>query len=272
MQDACLVRFALHAARLCCCRTSLIIAVVPEIYDDFLARLLQASRRVTLGDAMNPDVFMGPVISASARKRIHDFTDIGLAEGTTLALDGRNPQLPEANQDGYFVGPTIFTDVTPCMGIAQEEIFGPVLNVIKVSCIDGALRMTRKHPLDNGACIFTQNSFYTEKFINEADVGMVGVNIGICAPIPICPLAASRAPWWATTRYRARMPSTSLPRARSQRFVSLTPGAPSQLQQQRPTVLYAAASPAELSFIELTGPACNNRYRPRPSACNSQAP
>lgn len=163
------------------------IAVVPEIYDDFLARLLEASRKITLGDAMDPDIFMGPVISASARKRIHDYIDIGLAEGATLALDGRNPQLPEANRDGYFVGPTVFTDVTPCMRIAQEEIFGPVLNIIKVGCIDGALRMIRNHPLGNGACIFTQNSFYTEKFINEADVGMVGVNVGICAPHPYLP-------------------------------------------------------------------------------------
>tara|TARA_B100001063_G_scaffold238593_1_gene260951 strand:- start:599 stop:991 length:393 start_codon:yes stop_codon:yes gene_type:complete len=73
------------------------------------------------------------------------------------------------------------------MQIAREEIFGPVLSVMKVGCIDGALRMIKNHDMGNGAVIFTQNAFYTEKFINEADVGMVGVNVGICAPHPYLP-------------------------------------------------------------------------------------
>lgn len=163
------------------------IAVVPEIYDEFVERLLEASRNITLGDAMNPDVFMGPVISANAKQRIHNYIDIGLEEGATLALDGRNPDVAEANRDGYFIGPTVFTDVTPCMRIAKEEIFGPVLSIMKVGCIDGALRMIKNHDMGNGAVIFTQNSYYTEKFINEADVGMIGVNVGICAPHPYLP-------------------------------------------------------------------------------------
>ena len=163
------------------------IAVVPEIYDEFVARLLEASRKVTLGDALNPDIFMGPVISSAAKERILNYIDIGQEEGATLALDGRNPKLPAENHDGYFVAPTVFTDVTPCMRIAKEEIFGPVLSIIKVGCIDGALRMIRNHDMGNGACIFTQNSYYTEKFINEADVGMVGVNVGVCAPHPYLP-------------------------------------------------------------------------------------
>ncbi|WP_417227793.1 CoA-acylating methylmalonate-semialdehyde dehydrogenase [Amphritea sp.] len=163
------------------------IAVVSEIYDEFVERLLAASQNITVGDAMDPDVFMGPVISAKAKQRIENYIDIGQAEGATLALDGRNPNVADANQDGYFVGPTVFTEVTPCMQIAREEIFGPVLSVMKVGCIDGALRMIKNHEMGNGAVIFTQNSFYTEKFINEADVGMVGVNVGICAPHPYLP-------------------------------------------------------------------------------------
>lgn len=163
------------------------IAVVPEIYDEFVEKLIAASKEITIGDAMDPDVFMGPVISANAKERIENYIQIGLDAGATLALDGRNPEVNDVNQDGYFVGPTIFTDVTPCMQIARDEIFGPVLSVMKVGCIDGALRMIRNHEMGNGACIFTQNAFYTEKFINEADVGMVGVNVGICAPHPYLP-------------------------------------------------------------------------------------
>lgn len=163
------------------------IACVPEIHDEFVERLLEASKTITLGDARNPDVFMGPVISANAKARIENYINIGVEGGATLTLDGRQPNLPAENQDGYFVGPTVFTDVTPCMQIAREEIFGPVLSIMKAGCIDGMLRLIKNHPMGNGACIFTQNSYYTEKFINEADVGMVGVNVGICAPHPYMP-------------------------------------------------------------------------------------
>ncbi len=163
------------------------IAVVPEIYDEFIERLLEASKTVKVGDAMDPDAFMGPVISAKAKARVEDYIEIGQKEGATLLLDGRNPDIADENKDGYFVGPTIFTDVTPCMQIAREEIFGPVLSVMKVGCINGALRAIKNHEMGNGAVIFTQNSFYTEKFINEADVGMIGVNVGICAPHPYLP-------------------------------------------------------------------------------------
>ncbi|MEH6442820.1 MAG: aldehyde dehydrogenase family protein [Oceanospirillaceae bacterium] len=163
------------------------IACVNEVHDELVERLLEASKKVTLGDALDPDIFMGPVISASAKARIENYIEIGLAEGATLLLDGRNPATKPENAHGYFIGPTIFSDVTPDMRIAREEIFGPVLSIMKVGCIDGALRMIKNHPMGNGACIFTQNAYYIEKFINNADVGMVGVNVGVCAPHPYMP-------------------------------------------------------------------------------------
>ena len=130
---------------------------------------------------------MGPVISANAKVKIENYIQLGIKEGATLAMDGRNPPLPNANRQGYFVGPTIFTGVTPDMRIAQEEIFGPVLSIMKVNCLNSALQLIKNHPQGNGACIFTQNNYYIEKFIEEADVGMVGVNVGICAPHPYLP-------------------------------------------------------------------------------------
>jgi len=163
------------------------LAVVEEIYDTFVDRLVTASKLLQVGDAFDADVFIGPVISASAKQKIEGYIETGIAGGAELVLDGRNPGVAEKNKDGYFVGPTIFKDVTPCMTIAQDEIFGPVLNVMKVGSIDDALRMIGNHEMGNGAVIFTQNAYYIEKFINEADVGMVGVNIGICAPHPYLP-------------------------------------------------------------------------------------
>ena len=169
------------------CLASSIIAVVPEIYDQVIERLIEAAKKITVGDAMDPDVFMGPVISAQAKKRIEGYISSGLEAGAKLVLDGRNPDMPEANSNGFFIGPTIFTDVTPCMEIAQSEIFGPVLSIMKIKDMDDALDLIQKQSTGNGACLFTQNMFYAEKFMSEADVGMVGINVGVCAPHPYMP-------------------------------------------------------------------------------------
>ena len=169
------------------CLAGSIVAAVPEVYDELIERVLEASKKVTVGDAMDPDIYMGPVISDKAKASIEQYIATGIEEGSTLALDGRNPELPQNNQQGYFVGPTVFTDVTPCRTIAKEEIFGPVVSIMKIKDIDDALQFIREQNFGNGACIFTQNQYYTEKFISEADVGMVGVNVGICAPHPYLP-------------------------------------------------------------------------------------
>ncbi|PIE63753.1 MAG: methylmalonate-semialdehyde dehydrogenase (CoA acylating) [Desulfobacterales bacterium] len=169
------------------CLAGSVVAVVPEIYDELIERVMEASKNVTVGDAMDPDIYMGPVISAKAKANIENYIEIGIEQGSRLLLDGRNPELPEANKNGYFVGPTIFADVTPCRRIAQEEIFGPVVSIMKVRDLDDALQLIRNQDFGNGACIFTQNQYYTEKFIAEANVGMVGVNVGICAPHPYLP-------------------------------------------------------------------------------------
>ena len=95
--------------------------------------------------------------------------------------------MPEAKQNGYFIGPTIFADVTPCMEIAQVEIFGPVLSIMKINDLDDAIDLIQKQPTGNGACLFTQNMYYAEKFMADADVGMVGINVGVCAPHPYMP-------------------------------------------------------------------------------------
>ena len=169
------------------CLAGSVIAAVPEIYDELIERILEASKGVTIGDAMDPDIYMGPVVSARAKASIENYIEIGIEQGSKLVLDGRNPELPEKNKEGYFVGPTIFTDVTPCRRIAKEEIFGPVVSVMKIGGLHDALDLIRAQEFGNGACIFTQNQYYAEKFIQEADTGMIGVNVGVCAPHPYLP-------------------------------------------------------------------------------------
>lgn len=137
------------------CLAGSIVAVVDEIYDELLEKMVDAAKNLTFGDAMDPDVYMGPVISAQAKARIEKYIQIGVEQGSRLVLDGRNPQMPEKIVNGYFVGPTIFADVTPCRKIAQEEIFGPVVSVMKVSDLDEAVGIINASPFGNGACIFT---------------------------------------------------------------------------------------------------------------------
>lgn len=169
------------------CLAGSIVAMVPEIYDSFLEKMIEVAKNIKVGNAMDPDVYMGPLISAKAKASIENYIQIGIDGGSNLVLDGRNPDLPEEIKEGYFVGPTIFEGVTPCRTIAKEEIFGPVVSVMKITDLDDALQLIQAQEFGNGACIFTQNQYYTEKFISEANVGMVGVNVGICAPHPYLP-------------------------------------------------------------------------------------
>jgi malonate-semialdehyde dehydrogenase (acetylating)/methylmalonate-semialdehyde dehydrogenase len=170
------------------CLAGSIVAAVPEIHDELIERIVAASRKIKVGSALDASVHVGPVISAEAKARIERFIDIGVREDKArLVLDGRNPQVPSEIQGGYYIGPTIFTETTPEMTIVQSEIFGPVVAVMKVADLDHALKLIRAQDVGNGACIFTQNLYYTEKFIAEADVGMVGVNVGVPAPHPYLP-------------------------------------------------------------------------------------
>lgn len=186
------------------CLAGSIVAAVPEIYDQVVERIMAASKDVKVGDAMDPDVYMGPVISKEAKEKIERYIEIGVKEGAKLILDGRNPNVPDKNKNGYFVGPTVFVDVEPTMRIAKEEIFGPVVSLVRVDDIYQALAQIRNQEFGNGACIFTQNLYYTEKFIQEADVGMVGVNVGVCAPHPYLPFGGIKDSLLGTDKVQGR--------------------------------------------------------------------
>lgn len=186
------------------CLAGAVVAVVPEVYDEVVERCAKAARELPYGDAMDPDVYMGPVISRAAVNRINEYIQIGVDRGAKLVVDGRNPELPEKNKEGYFVAPTLFADTTPCNPIASEEIFGPVAAVMKIADMDDALELIRKSEFGNGACIFTQSLHYTEKFIREVDTGMVGVNVGICAPHPYLPFGGIKGSHLGTDKVQGK--------------------------------------------------------------------
>jgi malonate-semialdehyde dehydrogenase (acetylating)/methylmalonate-semialdehyde dehydrogenase len=186
------------------CLAGSIVAAVPEVYDELIERVLEASKKVTVGDAMDPDVYMGPVISKTAKQRIENYIQIGIDQGSNLVLDGRNPKVADTIKNGFYVGPTVFTDVTPCRTIAREEIFGPVVSIMKIRDIDDGLSLVRSQEFGNGACIFTQNQYYAEKFIAQADAGMIGVNVGVCAPHPYLPFGGIKDSHLGTNKVQGK--------------------------------------------------------------------
>ncbi|CAN5300824.1 CoA-acylating methylmalonate-semialdehyde dehydrogenase [soil metagenome] len=138
----------------------------------------------------NPDV--GPLISCAAKDRVEGLIARGVAEGATLDLDGRSPDVPGSSK-GNFVGPTIFSGVKPGMSIYDQEIFGPVMLLAEAETMDEAIAMINANPNGNGTAIFTQSGAAARKFQEEIDVGQVGINVPIPVPVPMFSFTGSRA-------------------------------------------------------------------------------
>jgi malonate-semialdehyde dehydrogenase (acetylating)/methylmalonate-semialdehyde dehydrogenase len=125
---------------------------------------------------------MGPVISARHKERIAGYIEQGVKEGAQLLADGRGLKVA-GHPNGHFLGPTLFAGVKPEMVIAREEIFGPVLCVLRAENMDEALRIVNSHPLANASAIYTSNGAHARRWTKEVHASMVGVNIGVAAPM-----------------------------------------------------------------------------------------
>ena len=188
------------------CLAGSIVAAVPEVYEEVLERMIEASKTVKVGDAFDPDVYMGPLNSRKAADNVLNYVDIALrhGQGCKLVLDRRRVDLPEKNKNGFFVGPCIIRDVTPCNPLFTTEVFGPLVATIKVADIHDAIELVNSSEYGNGACIFTQNMHYAEVFSRDTDVGMVGVNVGICAPHPYVPFGGIKGSLLGTDKVQGK--------------------------------------------------------------------
>ena len=174
-----------------CMASSAIVAVGDAMYQKVCDRFIEDSKKFIVANPLDSKVaeeptLMGPVISAKSKQFILEMIDAGVKEGATLALDGRNITVPSCEK-GHFVGPTVFTDVRPGMAIHQTEIFGPVVVILKVDSLDQAIEIINAHQYSNACSIYTQNGYYARKFKLQARCGMIGVNVGIPAPVPFMP-------------------------------------------------------------------------------------
>ncbi|MDV8147266.1 MULTISPECIES: CoA-acylating methylmalonate-semialdehyde dehydrogenase [Arthrobacter] len=163
-----------------CMAISALLAV-GDIADDLVAKIAQRANSLRTGDGLR-GCDMGPLVTAQHRDKVAGYVDAGEAAGATIVVDGRTIS-PDAEGEGFFVGPTLFDNVTTDMSIYQDEIFGPVLSVVRVDTYDQALELINSNPYGNGTAIFTNDGGAARRFENEVEVGMVGINVPV--PVPM---------------------------------------------------------------------------------------
>jgi malonate-semialdehyde dehydrogenase (acetylating)/methylmalonate-semialdehyde dehydrogenase len=171
------------------CMAGSVVVTVGDAHEQLMGPLIKATEALQVGDGLDVEVDVGPVISCAARDRIRDWIDRGIEAGATIAVDGRAVADGGLPGDGAFVGPTILDDVTPEMEIAQEEVFGPVLSVVHAETLDQAIAIVNGSRFGNGTSIFTESGASVRRYRHEVQAGMIGVNIGVAAPVAFFPFS-----------------------------------------------------------------------------------
>ena len=163
-----------------CMAISALIAV-DSVADELVGKITERMATLRTGDGRR-GCDMGPLVTAQHRDKVSGYVAAGVDEGATLVVDGRDVE-PDGDPAGFWLGPTLFDNVTPDMSVYTDEIFGPVLSVVRVHSYDEGLKLINDHPYGNGTAIFTNDGGAARRFQNEVEVGMVGINVPI--PVPM---------------------------------------------------------------------------------------
>ena len=163
-----------------CMAISALVAVEP-VADDLIGKICDRMAKLKVGDGRG-GADMGPLVTRAHRDKVASYLDSGVAEGAELVVDGRKTS-PDGDAGGFWLGPTLFDRVLPEMSLYRDEIFGPVLSVVRVPTYDAALELVNSNPYGNGTAIFTNDGGAARRFQNEVEVGMVGINVPI--PVPV---------------------------------------------------------------------------------------
>jgi malonate-semialdehyde dehydrogenase (acetylating)/methylmalonate-semialdehyde dehydrogenase len=177
-----------------CMAISAVVAVDP-IGDELVAKVRERMAKIRTGDGSREGCDMGPLVTGPHRDKVVSYLDAGTSAGADLVVDGRDTEFDGA-ADGFWLGPTLFDKVTPEMSVYTDEIFGPVLSVVRVPSYDAALELVNSNPYGNGTAIFTNDGGAARRYQNEVEVGMVGINV----PIPV-PMAYYSFGGWKTSLF-----------------------------------------------------------------------
>ncbi|OXM84042.1 CoA-acylating methylmalonate-semialdehyde dehydrogenase [Paenibacillus rigui] len=171
------------------CMACSVVVAVGEIGDTLVNKLVEAADKITIGNGLEEGTFLGPVIRGSHKERTLKYIEIGEKEGALLIRDGRKDDAATEGKAGYFVGPTIFDQVQCGMDIWKDEIFAPVLSIVRVDTLEEAIELANRSELANGACLFTSSGSSMRQFRETIDAGMLGVNLGVPAPMAFFPFS-----------------------------------------------------------------------------------
>ena len=177
------------------CMAISVAVAVGDAGDKLIAALAERTRALKVKDGMDKDAEMGPVVTAAAKQRIESLIGQGVKEGATLVVDGRDCKV-KGRENGFFVGGTLFDHVTPEMSIYKEEIFGPVLCVLRAPDVASAVDLINRHEYGNGVAVFTRDGGVAREFVRQIQVGMVGVNV----PLPV-PMAFNSFGGWKRSMF-----------------------------------------------------------------------
>jgi malonate-semialdehyde dehydrogenase (acetylating)/methylmalonate-semialdehyde dehydrogenase len=172
------------------CLSGSVLVPVGDIADELKEKFVAAVKDIKVGYGLDEQTFMGPVISAAHKQRVLGYIEKGIEEGADLVLDGRNYEV-EGYPNGFFVGPTLFDNVTPDMSIASEEIFGPVVSMVRAKNLDDVIELINTRNYANASCIYTQSGATAREFKYRVKPSMIGVNIGIAAPMSFFPFGGA---------------------------------------------------------------------------------
>lgn len=165
-----------------CMALPVAVPVGKDTADEFVSRMKKEMSKLKVGVSTDPDAHYGPVVSAQHRAKIENYIQMGVDEGADLLVDGRGQKL-QGLENGFFIGPSLFDNVKSNMQSYQEEIFGPVLQVVRADNLEEAARLPSQHQYGNGVAIFTRNGLAAREFATKVNVGMVGINVPI--PVPV---------------------------------------------------------------------------------------
>ncbi|GLX68218.1 methylmalonate semialdehyde dehydrogenase [acylating] 2 [Paenibacillus glycanilyticus] len=183
------------------CMACSVVVAVGNAADQLQQALVRAADRIKMGNGLEEDVFLGPVIRQENKDRTIRYIQLGIEEGAKLIRDGRRD---EAAEDGYFIGPTIFDEVNPEMTIWKEELFAPVLAIVRAATLEEAIAISNQSEFANGACLYTDSAKAIRQFREQIDAGMLGINLGVPAPMAFFPFSGYKSSFYGDLHANGR--------------------------------------------------------------------